>query len=40
MKHLELSSTCRVSFAVYNTLEEVDKFIDALHKVKEVFHYA
>lgn len=40
MKHLDLQSTCRVSFAVYNTLEEVDRFVDALDKVREVFGYA
>ena len=40
MKHLDLQSTCRVSFAVYNTFEEVDRFVDALYKVQEVFGYA
>ncbi len=40
MKHLNLSSTCRVSFAVYNTLEDVDNFISALAQAREVFGYA
>lgn len=40
MKHLNLSSTCRVSFAVYNTLEDINQFIDALTKAREVFGYA
>lgn len=40
MKHLNLSSTCRVSFAVYNTLDDINQFIDALTKAREVFGYA
>jgi len=37
MKHLGLTSTCRVSFSLYNTRNEVDQFIDALQKTQEVF---
>jgi cysteine desulfurase/selenocysteine lyase len=33
MKRFNLLGTTRASFAVYNTLEEVDSFIEALHKV-------
>jgi cysteine desulfurase/selenocysteine lyase len=33
MKRLGLLGTTRASFAVYNTIEEVDHFIEALHKV-------
>lgn len=33
MKRLGILGTSRVSFAVYNTIEEVDYFIDALKKV-------
>jgi cysteine desulfurase/selenocysteine lyase len=33
MKRFELLGTTRVSFAVYNTKEEVDLFIEALLKV-------
>lgn len=37
MKHMDLFSTCRVSFAMYNTREDIDKLIFAIKKVKEVF---
>jgi cysteine desulfurase/selenocysteine lyase len=33
MKRFNLTGTTRASFAVYNTMEEVDVFIDALYKV-------
>lgn len=33
MKRFDLLGTTRASFAVYNTIEEVDVFIEALHKV-------
>ncbi len=32
MKHLKIQGTVRVSLAVYNTFEEIDKFITALQK--------
>jgi cysteine desulfurase len=32
-------STCRVSFAVYNTFEEIDFFIDKLKEVRKVMGY-
>ena len=32
-----VTSTCRASFAMYNTFEEVDKLIEALHKAREMF---
>lgn len=35
--YLGLNSTCRASFAVYNTFEEIDKLIDGLEAVKEIF---
>ena len=38
MKHLGVNSTARLSFGVYNSLEEVDKFVIALHKCKEFFN--
>jgi len=38
MKHLGVNSTARLSFGVYNSLEEVDKFVIALHKCKEFFY--
>lgn len=31
MDHLGLTATCRASFAMYNTVEEVDALVDALH---------
>ena len=36
MKRLKLLGTTRASFAVYNTMEEVDIFIEALHKVLKI----
>lgn len=38
MKHLGVNSTARLSFGIYNTVDEVDKFIEALHKCKEFFN--
>jgi selenocysteine lyase/cysteine desulfurase len=32
MHHWGINGTVRISFAPYNTLEEVDCFITALHK--------
>jgi cysteine desulfurase/selenocysteine lyase len=34
---LGLSATTRVSFGIYNTKEDVDKFVEALNKIPEVF---
>lgn len=34
MDHLGVSATARASFAVYNTDDEVDAFIEALHKAR------
>lgn len=34
MDHLGVSATARASFAIYNTSEEVDAFIEALHKAR------
>jgi len=31
MEHMGVSATCRASFAMYNTTDEVDTFVDALH---------
>ena len=31
MEHMGVSATCRASFAMYNTTDEVDVFVDALH---------
>lgn len=35
-RYLGINSTCRVSVGVYNTKEEIDKFIDSLSLVKEM----
>ena len=37
MKKLKTQGTCRISFSIYNTKEDVDKLIEGLKKVKEVF---
>lgn len=34
MNHLGVSATARASFAIYNTAEEVDVFVDALNKAR------
>jgi cysteine desulfurase/selenocysteine lyase len=39
MKFYQLNSTGRISFYLYNTKAEVDKFIESLDKVREVFGY-
>ena len=37
MKKLGLSGTIRVSFYMYNTFEDIDKFMEAIEKIKEKF---
>ena len=37
MHHYGLAATVRASLAFYNTREEVDALVAALHKVSEVF---
>ncbi len=37
MNHLELNATCRASFAMYNTTDEVDTLIDALELAHDLF---
>ncbi len=37
MDHLGLNATCRASFGLYNTVEEVDVLIDALELAHELF---
>lgn len=39
MKYLEIAATCRISFYFYNTLEEVDHFIQSLKKVRRWLGY-
>ncbi len=37
MDRFGLSSTARASFGLYNTREDVDQLVDALHMVREIF---
>jgi cysteine desulfurase/selenocysteine lyase len=37
MSHLGVTSTCRASFALYNTFEEVDILVEALAKAEAMF---
>lgn len=39
MKYLGLNSTCRVSFYIYNTREEIDIFIESLKNVRKWLGY-
>lgn len=39
MARLGLHATCRVSFSIYNTLGDIDRFIEGIKKVREVFGY-
>ena len=39
MRYLGQNATCRASFYLYNTHEDVDQFIDALKKVRAVLGY-
>ena len=38
MERFNVAATARASLAFYNTVEEIDVFIQALKKVKQVFH--
>ncbi|QYR20429.1 cysteine desulfurase [Paenibacillus sp. sptzw28] len=40
MRWLNASATARASFYLYNTEEDVDRLVDALHQTKEFFGYA
>lgn len=37
MDHFKVSATCRASFSIYNTKEEIDKLYQALEKVIDIF---
>ncbi|MEL6103960.1 MAG: aminotransferase class V-fold PLP-dependent enzyme, partial [Pseudomonadota bacterium] len=37
MDHLGVSATCRASFGLYNTTDEVDVLVDALELCHELF---
>ena len=38
MRYLGQNATCRASFYFYNTREDVDRWVEALKKVREVMH--
>ena len=38
MTYLGQNATCRASFYFYNTKDDVDRWIAALKKVREVMH--
>ena len=38
MNKMKISGTCRISLSIYNTKEDIDKLIQGLKKVKEVFN--
>ena len=40
IRYLKLDSTCRVSFYMYNTKEDVDKLIEGIKKVAQIFKRA
>ncbi|HYF23153.1 MAG TPA: aminotransferase class V-fold PLP-dependent enzyme, partial [Caulobacteraceae bacterium] len=37
MRRFGVSSSARASFALYNTLEDADAFVDALHRARSFF---
>jgi len=37
MERLQVDSTARASFYVYNTPEEIDRLAEGLRKVREIF---
>ena len=37
LRYLGMDSTCRASFSIYNTKEDVDKLVDALNKTYKMF---
>jgi cysteine desulfurase / selenocysteine lyase len=37
MERLGVTATCRASFAMYNTRDEIDRFVEALKRTKEFF---
>ena len=37
LRYMGLDSTCRISFYIYNTKEDIDRLINALLKTREIF---
>ncbi|MGO3591104.1 aminotransferase class V-fold PLP-dependent enzyme, partial [Leuconostoc falkenbergense] len=38
MHYLDVAATVRVSFYIYNTRQEIDRFVATLEKIKEYFN--
>ncbi len=38
MKEMGIASCCRASFSIYNNEEDIDKLVEAIYKVKEIFN--
>ena len=37
LKYLNINSTCRISFGIYNDASDIDSLIKGLKLVKEIF---
>jgi len=37
MQHYDIQGCVRISFGMYNTIEEVDAFMEALNKIRKMF---
>ena len=37
MKRYNIPGTARISFAIYNTKEDIDKLVEAIERTKDVF---
>jgi hypothetical protein len=37
LERFQVTATCRASFAMYNTREEIDHLVDALIKARDMF---
>jgi cysteine desulfurase/selenocysteine lyase len=37
LERFGLTASCRASFAMYNTREEVDRLVEALHSAQRLF---
>lgn len=37
LRYMDLDSTCRASFYIYNTKEDIDRLIESLNKTRKVF---
>lgn len=37
-RYLGINSSCRISFACYNSIEDIDKLIEGLYKVRDIFY--